>query len=132
VVNASYPGPGTYQARLTVTDDQGRTDVWTGQVVIAGSVAAPANVRTSGNSLVWDARAGARRYLVDIEGTNNGCAQSLLNQVVAASAAPTKALPEALCTGQGSQTRARVGVEGVQGGPISWSPWLDVTGAVPK
>ncbi len=131
VVTHSYPGPGTYSVRLTLVDDQGRTGVWTGEVVVPGTIAAPSNVRTVGNDLVWDALPGARRYLVDLESTSNGCARSLLNQVVAASAAPTKALPAALCTGIDTQTRARVGAEGVAGGPISWSGWIDVTGAVP-
>jgi hypothetical protein len=131
VVSSTYPGPGTYTARLSLTDDQGRVGRWSGEVVVPGTTPAPSNLRTAGTSLVWDAVPGARRYLVDVEGTANGCARSLLNQVVSASASPSKALPSALCTGAGSTTRARVGSEGVTGGPITWSAWVDVTAAVP-
>ena len=131
VVTTDYPGPGTYTAGLSVVDDQGRPGSWSGDVVIPGDMAAPSNVRTVASDMVWDARVGARRYLVDLESTSNGCARSLLNQVVAATGSPSKALPPALCTGAGTQTRARVGVEGVAGGPVAWSGWIDVTGAVP-
>jgi hypothetical protein len=130
VVTTTYPGPGTYTARLSLTDDQGRVGRWTGQVVVPGVTPAPNNVRTVGNSLVWDPVPGARRYLVDVESVANGCARSLLNQAVSASESPSRPLGAALCTGLASSTRARVGTEGVAGGPISWSGWLDVTSAV--
>lgn len=131
VVTTTYPGPGTYVARLTLVDDQGRTGTWSAAVVVPGTAPAPANLRTLGSSLAWDAVPGARRYLVDFEGTSNGCARTLLNQIVAPSDAPTKALPSALCAGVDARMRARVGTEGVTGGPISWSAWIDVTTAVP-
>lgn len=130
-VTATFPGPGTYYVRLVVTDAQGRTGSWSGQVVLPGTPSAVSNLRTEGPSLRWDPRAGARRYLVDIEATSNGCARSLLNQVVAASENPAYNLPAPLCAGAGTRTLARVGVEGSAGGPISWSEFIDVTGAMP-
>lgn len=131
IANATFPGPGTYAVRLVVTDTQGRTGTWAGQAVLAGAVAAPANVRTEGSILRWDPRPGARRYLVDLESTSNGCARSLLNQAVAASENPTYNLPPALCVGAGTRTLARVGVEASAGGTVAWSDYLDVTGALP-
>lgn len=131
VVSTDYPGPGTYTARLTLVDDQARVGRWTGEVVIPGAMSAPSGVRTAGNALVWDPRPGARRYLVDLESTSNGCARSLLNQIVAPSLSPSKDLPPALCTGTGTRTMARVGVEGSVGGDVAWSGWIDVTSAVP-
>lgn len=130
VVTITYPGPGTYTARLSLTDDQGRVGRWTGQVVVPGVTPAPSNLRTVGNLLAWDPVPGARRYLVDVESVANGCARSLLNQVVSASESPSRPLGAALCTGLAASSRARVGTEGVAGGPISWSSWLDVTAAV--
>ncbi len=128
---ATFPGPGTYNVRLVVTDTQGRTGTWSGPVVLPGAVAAPTNVRTEGSTLRWDARPGARRYLVDLESTSNGCARSLLNQAVAASENPNYNLPAPLCVGAGTRTLARVGVEASAGGAVSWSDYIDVTGAMP-
>ena len=122
----TYPGPGTYIATLTVTDSQGRTARRTLEVVVPGTPAAPANVRVTNNVLMWDPRPGARRYLVDLEASNNGCARSILNQPVAASASPQRALPPNPCTGAGTTARARVGVEGSAGGAVAWSGWIDV------
>jgi hypothetical protein len=130
-VTVAYPGPGTYTARLTVTDDQGRTGRWTGEVRVPGTVPAPSNLRTQGSNLLWDAVPGTRRYVVDFESTSNGCARSVLNQVVAPTESPSKAVPSTLCVGTGARANARVGTETVAGGPIAWSAWIDVTSAVP-
>lgn len=128
---ATFPGPGTYSVRLVVTDAQGRSGTWNGLVVLPGAPEPPANVRAEGTVLRWNPRAGARRYLVDIESTSNGCAMSLLNQAVAATENPSYGLPSALCVGAGTRTTARVGVEAAQGGPVSWSPPIDVTDHLP-
>ena len=122
----TYPGPGTYTATLTVTDSEARTARRSVEIVVPGTPAAPGNVRVENNVLMWDPRPGARRYLVDLEASNNGCARAILNQPVAASTSPQRALPPNPCTGTGTTARARVGVEASAGGPVAWSGWVDV------
>lgn len=121
----TYPGPGTYTATLTVTDGEGRTARRTLEVVVPGTPTAPTNVRVENNVLMWDPRPGSRRYLVDLEASNNGCARSILNQPVAASPAPQRPLPPNPCTGTGTTARARVGAEAAPG-VVAWSDWINV------
>lgn len=129
-VQPSFPGPGAYSVVLTVTDDQGRSASTTRLVIVPGQIAPPDNPRLSGSTLVWDVRPGARRYLVDMESNGNGCAHSVLNQVVAPSPSPSWPLLSAMC-GAGGTAQVRVGAEGEAGSPVAWTGWIDVTGSTP-
>ncbi len=124
-VEHTYPNAGTYLATLTITDDQARTSRHSLEIVVPGTPTAPTNLRVENGVLYWDARPGARRYLLDLEASNNGCAQSVLNRPVPRSAAPRAALPPSPCTGAGTTARARVGVEAAVG-VVAWSDWIDV------
>lgn len=83
---------------------------------------APTNVRVEGNILYWDARPGARRYLIDLEALNNGCARS--QQVIVSSATTSRVLPPNPCTGTGTTARARVGAD--FGGEPLYSDWINI------
>ena len=122
----TYPGPGTYTATLTVTDGEGRTARRSLEILVPGTPAAPTNLRVVNNVLMWDPRPGVRRYLVDVEALNNGCARGVTNLPVAPSAAPQRALPPNPCPGTGTTARARVGIEVSAGTPVVWSDWIDV------
>lgn len=129
-ITHTYPAIGTYTARLTVRDDQGRTGTRSVLVVIPGQPLAPTGVRVENGALLWDPRPGARRYFVALESTSNSCARSS-EVATAASAEPRRALPPNPC-GAGSTVRARVGTEATAGGPIAWSAWINVPNEVTK
>ena len=131
VITHTYPAIGTYTARLTVRDAEGRTATRSALVVIPGTPLAPTGVRVENGALVWNPRPGARRYMVELESSSNSCARSITGLATAASEEPRRALPPNPC-GAGSSVRARVGTEATAGGPIAWSPWIDVPNEVTK
>lgn len=128
-ISPEFPGPGQYTVVLTVVDDQNRSASTTRLVIVPGQISPPENPRLAGSTFVWDARPGARRYLVDMESAGAGCSHFVLNQDVAASTSPSWPLLSAMCPG--GTARVRVGAEGEAGTPVAWTGWIDVTGATP-
>jgi prepilin-type N-terminal cleavage/methylation domain-containing protein len=119
-----FPAPGEYRVALEVVDDAGLSSRISRTVTVPGAPAEPAAPTQSAFDLVWVAVPGARRYLVDFEFLANGCARTLLDQVVAAGPNPTRAIPPNLCAGAAT-ARARYGVE--VNGQRAYSPWIDIT-----
>jgi hypothetical protein len=120
----TFPAPGTYVVRLTVTDDAGLTGSVTRTVNLPGPPSPPPAPTQRVFELVWDPVPGVRRYLVDFEFTGNGCARSITDQAVGVGPTPTKAIPPNLCAGTAT-ARGRYAVD--VNGQLAWSPWIDVT-----
>lgn len=122
-VTHTYPNSGEYVVRLTVVASDGRTDSTERTVNVGGAPPAPGDVRAVGADLVWTAVPGASRYLASFEFTGPGCAQVILDQVVAASPNPTKAIPASPCAGA---TSARAQVATDANGSATWSAWVAI------
>lgn len=107
----------------TTTTEPGATTTTTTTTTVPVTPAPPSNVRVDGNILYWDARPGARRYVIDLEAVNNGCAREL--QVIVSAATTQRTLPPNPCSGTGTSVRARVGAD--FGGEAPWySDWVSV------
>jgi prepilin-type N-terminal cleavage/methylation domain-containing protein len=104
----------------TTTTMPGETTTTT----VPATPGAPTNVRVADNTLLWDPRPGARRYLIQLEATNNGCARE--QEIAVSSTVTQRALPPNPCTGAGTTARARVGAEFASGDGPMWSSWIDV------
>ncbi|HTO01658.1 MAG TPA: PKD domain-containing protein [Microthrixaceae bacterium] len=127
-----FPNGGTYTVTLTVTNPDGTVSTATRPIQIAGNSPAPINVRHNGTSVLWDPVVGARRYLVDFEfRTPTDCLRSIANQAVGAGPAPSKAIPQSLCSPRLATARARVGTD--SGTSVTWSGWIVIPalGTVP-
>jgi hypothetical protein len=119
----TYPNDGSYNVRVTVTTSDGRTATTARVVNVGGAAPAPAPRVVDGTRLVWDAVPGARRYLADFEWrTDTDCFKQLVDQSVAVSPAPSKAIPANPCS-RFATSRARVGTDA--NGTVSWSEWIE-------
>ena len=121
----TYPNDGQYNVRVTVTTSDARTATTARVVNVGGAAPAPAPSVGDGPRLVWGAVPGARRYLTDFEWrTDTDCFQQLVNQQVAVSPTPSKAIPANPCLSRFATSRARVGTDA--NGTVSWSEWISI------
>ena len=120
----NYPSDGQYNVRVTVTTSDARTATTVRVVNVGGAAPPPAPSVVDGVGLVWNAVPGARRYLADFEWrTDTDCFEQLINQQVAASPVPSKAIPANPCS-RFATSRARVGTDA--NGTVSWSDWIAI------
>jgi hypothetical protein len=120
----TYPNDGQYDVRVTVTTSDARTATAARVVNVGGAAPAPAPYLVDGVRLVWTAVPGARRYLASFEWrTDTDCFEQLLDQQVAVSPAPSKAIPANPCS-RFAISRARVGTDA--NGTVSWSEWIAI------
>jgi PKD repeat protein len=120
----NYPNDGQYNVRVTVTTSDARTATTVRVVNVGGAAPPPAPSVVDGVGLVWSAVPGARRYLADFEWrTDTDCFEQLINQQVAASPVPRKAIPANPCS-RFATSRARVGTDA--NGSVSWSEWIAI------
>ena len=120
----TYPNDGQYNVRVTVTTSDARTATTARVVNVGGAAPAPAPSVGDGPRLVWGAVPGARRYLTDFEWrTDTDCFQQLVNQQVAVSPTPSKAILANPCSSFAT-SRARVGTDA--NGTVSWSEWISI------
>ena len=121
----NYPNDGQYNVRVTATTSDARTATTARVVNVGGAAPAPApSVAADGIRLVWDAVPGARRYLADFEWrTDTDCFKQLVDQSVAVSPAPSKAIQANPCSSFAT-SRARVGTDA--NGTVSWSEWISI------
>jgi prepilin-type N-terminal cleavage/methylation domain-containing protein len=120
----TYPNDGQYNVRVTATTSDGRTATTARVVNVGGAAPAPAPRVVDDTRLVWDAVPGARRYLADFEWrTDTDCFKQLVDQSVAVSPAPSKAIPANRCSSFAT-SRARVGTDA--NGTVSWSEWIKI------
>ena len=121
----NYPNDGQYNVRVTVTTSDARTATTVRVVNVGGAAPAPAPSVADGVRLVWGAVPGARRYLADFEWrTDTDCFEQLVNQQVAVSPAPSKAIEDNQCLSRFATSRARVGTDA--NGSVSWSEWIAI------
>lgn len=120
----SYPNDGQYNVRVTVTTSDARTATSARVINVGGAAPAPAPSVADGVRLLWGAVPGARRYLADFEWrTDTDCFEQLVNQQVAVSPAPSKAIPANPCS-RFATSRARVGTDA--NGTVTWSEWIAI------
>ena len=120
----TYPNAGQYNVKVTASTTDGRTATTARVVNVGGAAPAPVPKVVDGNRLVWDAVPGARRYLADFEWrTDTDCFKQLVDQSVAVSPAPSKAIPANRCSSFAT-SRARVGTDA--NGTVSWSEWISI------
>jgi hypothetical protein len=120
----TYPNDGQYNVRVIVVTSDDRTATTTRVVNVGGAAPAPAPYVVDGVRLVWQAVPGARRYLASFEWrTDTDCFEQLLDQQVAVSPAPSKAIPANPCS-RFAISRARVGTDA--NGTVSWSEWIAI------
>ncbi|CAB5039548.1 unannotated protein [freshwater metagenome] len=119
-----YPNDGQYNVRVTVITSDARTATSARVINVGGAAPAPAPSVADGVRLVWGAVPGARRYLADFEWrTDTDCFEQLVNQQVAVSPVPSKAIPANPCS-RFATSRARVGTDA--NGTVSWSEWIAI------
>jgi prepilin-type N-terminal cleavage/methylation domain-containing protein len=120
----NYPNDGQYNVRVTVTTSDARTATTARVVNVGGAPPPPVPSVVDGVRLVWGAVPGARKYLADFEWrTDTDCFEQLVNQQVAVSPAPSKAIPANPCS-RFATSRARVGADA--NGTVSWSEWIPI------
>jgi hypothetical protein len=120
----TYPNDGSYNVRVTVTTSDGRTATTARVVNVGGAAPPPAPSVVDGVRLVWGPVPGARRYLADFEWrTDTDCFKQIVNQQVAVSPAPSKAILANPCS-VFAKSRARVGTDA--NGTVSWSEWIEI------
>jgi hypothetical protein len=120
----SYLNDGQYNVRVTVTTSDARTASTARVVNVGGAPPPPAPSVVDGVRLVWGAVPGARRYLADFEWrTDTDCFKQIVNQQVAVSPAPSKAILANPCS-IFAKSRARVGTDA--NGTVSWSEWIEI------
>lgn len=116
--------PTTLPGETTTTLPGETTTTTTTTTTVPVTPTAPTNVRVENNILYWDARPGARRYLIELEATNNGCARA--QQIVVSATITQRVLPPNPCTGTGTTSRARVAADFGAGTAPMWSGWINV------
>jgi hypothetical protein len=120
----TYPNAGQYNVKVTASTGDGRTASSARVVNVGGAAPPPAPSVVDGVRLVWGAVPGARRYLADFEWrTDTDCFQQIVNQQVAVSPAPSKAILANPCS-IFAKSRARVGTDA--NGTVSWSEWIEI------
>ncbi len=120
----TYPNPGQYNVKVTASSIDGRTATTARVVNVGGAAPPPAPSVVDGVRLVWGAVPGARRYLADFEWrTDTDCFKQIVNQQVAVSPAPSKAILANPCS-IFAKSRARVGTDA--NGTVSWSEWIEI------
>jgi hypothetical protein len=120
----TYPNDGQYNVRVIVATSDDRTATTTRVVNVGGAAPAPAPSLVDGARLVWAKVPGASRYLASFEWrTDTDCFAQLLDQQVAVSPTPSKAIPANPCS-RFAISRARVGTDA--NGTVSWSEWIEI------